>query len=203
MKILRFCCALLCSAGLLLEAASAQTPGATPSSAAPAGVPIAGILECGEGYTSHELYDVTITLEEVLRGDESLRRLRAAAPHTPEAPPGLDYVLARVRFEYRARGFPGTCVHPLAPEQFTAYSREGEAYAAAPVPPPGTWDAPGDENGGRGHRLARLPGCRNRPLTAAFVCGRPRRRGPAWRAQMVPAPLTPRGASPGRRPGRC
>ncbi|MDI9613458.1 MAG: hypothetical protein QM330_10525 [Acidobacteriota bacterium] len=136
MKILRFCCALLCSAGLLLEAASAQTPGATPSSAAPAGVPIAGILECGEGYTSHELYDVTITLEEVLRGDEALRRLRAAAPHTPEAPPGLDYVLARVRFEYRARGFPGTCVHPLAPEQFTAYSREGEAYAAAPVPPP-------------------------------------------------------------------
>lgn len=136
MKILRFCFALLCSAGALLGAASAQTPGTTPSSAAPAGVPIAGILECGEGYTSHELYDVTITLEEVLRGEEAQRRLRAADPRNPEAAPGLDYVLARVRFEYRARGVPGTCVHPLTPGQFTAYSQEGEVYAAAPVTPP-------------------------------------------------------------------
>jgi hypothetical protein len=136
MSAIRSCFLFLCSGAALLGAASAQAPGTAPSAAAPAGVPIAGILECGEGYTSHELYDMTITLEEVLRGDEARERVRAADPRNPAEPLGFDYVLARVRFGYRARGVPGTCIHPLSPGQFTAYSPEGEAYAAAAVTPP-------------------------------------------------------------------
>jgi hypothetical protein len=114
----------------------AQTAGSSPSEAAPPGTTVSGIVECGEGYTSHELYDMRITLLEVVRGDEAWKLVRDASPSNKPPTPGTDYVLARVRFEYYARGTPGLCVHPLAADQFTAYSASGEGYPAATVVPP-------------------------------------------------------------------
>jgi hypothetical protein len=114
----------------------AQTPGSSPSIPAPPGTAVSGIVECGEGYTSHELYDMKITLLEVLRGEEAWKRIQAASPSNKPPAPGTDYVLARVRFEYYARGTPGLCVHALAADQFAAYSAGGEGYPAASVVPP-------------------------------------------------------------------
>ena len=116
--------------------APAQTPGSTPSFAAPAGITLTDIVECGEGYTSHELYDMKIALLEVIRGEEAWKRIREASPANKPAESGSEYVLARIRFEYRARALPGLCVHPLLPEQFTAYSAGGEDYRPASVVPP-------------------------------------------------------------------
>jgi hypothetical protein len=116
--------------------AFAQTPGDSPSAPAPLGTMVAGIIECGEGYTSHELYDMKITVLEVLRGEEAWKRIKAAASSNEPAASGTEYVLARVKFEYRARTIPGHCVHPLVPEQFTAYSASGEDYRRASVVPP-------------------------------------------------------------------
>jgi len=107
-----------------------------PSSAAPKGTTVVGILECGEGYTSHELYDIKITLMEVIRGEEAWKRIKEAAASNKPAPSGSEYILARVKFEYRARGIPGLCVHKLLPEQFTAYSAAGEDYKPISVAPP-------------------------------------------------------------------
>jgi len=115
------------------SAASAQTPGSSPGNAAPAGTLLTGIVECGEGYTSHELYDMKIKLVEVVRGEEAWKRLKEASPANKPADPGFDYVLARIRFEYNARGVPGTCIHPLSPDQFTAYSSGGEDYRSPAV----------------------------------------------------------------------
>ena len=119
-----------------VSAASAQTEGSAPSTPALAGMTIAGIVECGEGYTSHELYDMKVTLMGVIRGEEAWKRLKAASETNKPPAPGTEYVLAHIKFEYYARGTPGLCVHQLVPEQFTAYSANGEDYAAASVVAP-------------------------------------------------------------------
>ncbi|MBN1567317.1 MAG: hypothetical protein JXA73_05695 [Acidobacteria bacterium] len=112
---------------------SAQTQGSSPSQAAPAGVTLTGIVECGEGYTSHELYDIKLTLIEVIRGEEAWALIKKADSGNKPAEPGAEYLLARIRFEYFARGTPGLCVHQVVPEQFTAYSAGGEDYKSASV----------------------------------------------------------------------
>jgi hypothetical protein len=119
-------------------AAFAQAPGSGPGNPAAKGTMLTGIIECGEGYTSHELYDIKITLMEVVRGDDAWKRIQEASAANKPAQPGAEYVLARVKFGYNARGNPGVCVHPLKPDQFTAYSSSGEDYAnpAVIVPKP-------------------------------------------------------------------
>ena len=97
------------------------------------GVPLEGIIECGEGYTSHELYDLKMTLLEVVRGEEAWKRIREAGAANKPAVAGSEYILARVRLEYTARGTPGLCIHPVSPDQFTAYTADGEDYAATSV----------------------------------------------------------------------
>ncbi len=114
----------------------AQTPGSSPQAPAPTGTTLTGIVECGRGYTSHELYDMKITLVEVVRGEEAWKRIREANPLNKAAQPGFEYVLARVKFEYYARGTPGLCIHQLSPEQFSACSSDGQDYALAEVVPP-------------------------------------------------------------------
>ena len=122
---------------LLPAPAPAQEKGTAPSLAAPPGTTLSDIIECGEGYTSHELYDMKIALQEVIRGEEAWRRIREANSSNKPAGPGSEYLLARIRFEYKARSLPGVCAHPLAPEQFIAYNANGEDYRPALVAPPG------------------------------------------------------------------
>jgi hypothetical protein len=118
------------------SAAAAQTPGSSPANPAPVGLMLGGIIECGQGYTSHELYDMKVTLMAVQRGEEAWERIKEADPSNKPPDPGFDYVLVRVRFEYKARGTPGLCVHQLIPDQFSAYSAGGEDYRSVPVVAP-------------------------------------------------------------------
>lgn len=114
----------------------AQTPGSSPLAPAPAGIALTGIVECGKGYTSHELYDMKITLIEVIRGEEAWKRIREASLSNKASEPGFEYLLARVKFEYYARGTPGLCIHQLSPQQFSAVSLDGQDYQIAQVVPP-------------------------------------------------------------------
>ncbi|MFC1839329.1 hypothetical protein ACFL1N_07105 [Thermodesulfobacteriota bacterium] len=102
--------------------------GRSPFDPAPAGAKLSGIIECGRGYTSHELYDMKITMLEVIRGDKAWKRLHKVSTVNKPAGRGFEYILARLKFEYDARGKPGLCVHKLTPEQFTACSMDGEDY---------------------------------------------------------------------------
>jgi len=121
-----------------VSAASAQTLGSSPANPGPVGTSLAGIIECGQGYTSHELYDMKITLVEAVRGEQARKRVGQASSSNKPAPAGFEYVLARVKFEYYARGTPGLCVHQLLPDQFTAYTADGNDYkqisVVAPAP---------------------------------------------------------------------
>jgi hypothetical protein len=136
LKATRHCTTLFILVTLWLPAAWAQSEGSSPSNPALPGTTVSGIVECGEGYTSHELYDMKITLLELIRGEEAWNRVREADPANVAAPEGKEYVLVRVKYEYYARGVPGLCVHPLKPDQFTAYSAGGEGYDTVSVVTP-------------------------------------------------------------------
>ena len=116
--------------------ALAEAPGSSPATPAPVGATVTGIIECGQGYTSHELYDMKITVLEVVRGEVAWKRIRQAGDANKPPAHGFDYVLAKVKFEYYARGTPGLCIHPLVPDQFTAYSAAGDSYVPAAAVPP-------------------------------------------------------------------
>ena len=50
--------------------------------------------------------------------------------------PGFEYLLARVKFEYAARGKPGTCPYELKEEEFAGATLDGTIFQAASVVPP-------------------------------------------------------------------
>ena len=118
---------------VLMAPTTAAQEGSSPFEPAPVGAKISGIVECGQGYTSHELYNMKITLLEVVRGDEAWERIRKVSDTNKPADPDSDYILARAKFEYSARGTPGLCVHEITPQQFTAFSADGVDYPAANV----------------------------------------------------------------------
>ena len=110
--------------------------GNSPSSPAPAGKPFLAMIECGEGYTSQELYDMKITLVEVLRGKRAWDFLKRATPSNNSPKTGFDYILVRVKLEFSARSPGRECSHELRPEQFAALSADGREYESPTVVPP-------------------------------------------------------------------
>jgi hypothetical protein len=136
LRIIRQLSTLIIIVTGMITSASSQTMGTSPGAPAPKGTTISGILECGEGYTSHELYDMKITLLEIFRGEEAWKRIQEAAASNKPAAAGSEYILARVKFEYQARNLPGACTHPLEPNQFTAYTASGDDYPVVSVVPP-------------------------------------------------------------------
>lgn len=124
---------LLAIALAIPTAISQAREGSSPFDPAPIGTRLSGIIECGQGYTTHELYNAKITLLEIIRGNNAWKRLKKASNANKPADSGFEYILARVKFEYYARGKPGLCVHKLTPKQFTACSSEGEDYPAPDV----------------------------------------------------------------------
>ena len=110
---------------------AAQAAGSSPLDAGAVGKTIAGIIECGQGYTSHELYDVKISVHELYRGEQAWQRLKQASSSNQPPASGYDYILARIKFEYEARGRPGNCVHNVRRSHYTALSMEDDIY---PVP---------------------------------------------------------------------
>ena len=107
--------------------------GKSPFDPAGTGIRLSGIVECGRGYTTHELYDMKIMLLEVIRGKEAWKRIHEASDSNKPPKKEFEYILARATFEYYARGKPGLCVHKLKPGQFIACSIDGEEYPAIEV----------------------------------------------------------------------
>ena len=127
---------LMIAATALASPAYAQRIGSSPAAPAPVGATVQTIVECGDGYESHELYDARITLLEAVRGEQAWELIKAAEA-TAEAPKdGWDYLLAHVKFDYAARGRPGDCAHNLKEQEFVSTAPDGQPYAATSVPPP-------------------------------------------------------------------
>jgi hypothetical protein len=101
--------------------------GNTPQTAAPRNTTIKTTIERGDAYLSPQLFNVEVTLLEVLRGQEAEERVRSQ--HITDKPPqnGYDYILARIQIGYfrRARGLEDE-PYTLTEGQLAAFSDDGK-----------------------------------------------------------------------------
>ncbi len=65
------------------------------------GSPVRSMIELGSVYTN--IYDIAITVLETVRGKEAMDRLKAANPENKTPPEGFEYVLARIKFDFKGR----------------------------------------------------------------------------------------------------
>jgi hypothetical protein len=82
-----------------LQPAIAQDNSSTNPAAI--GSPVRSMVELGSVYTN--IYDITITVLEAVRGKEALDRLKAASADNKAPAAGFEYVLTRIKFEIKGR----------------------------------------------------------------------------------------------------
>jgi len=127
--------AWLLLAGALL--AQNRQPRPANSYAQPLGIPLSTIILFGDQYNGgDELYDVKITVAELARGEKAWQMVKAAGAENPAPVAGLEYLLARVKFEFAARNRPAHYDYTLDPSQFSAMSAATVPYAAANLAAP-------------------------------------------------------------------
>lgn len=98
----------------------------------PLGSSYTSIISFGDEYTSSaELYDVSITVEKVIRGIPALEVLQSSGTEIKPPPDGTEYLLTRIKFEYRARSAPGDRIYHLRKRQFIVVAPDGKKYLPA------------------------------------------------------------------------
>jgi hypothetical protein len=73
----------------------------TPTNPAAVKTPLKSMVELGSVYTN--IYDITITVLETVRGNAAMEQLKAADPSVKAPAAGFEYVLARIKFELKGR----------------------------------------------------------------------------------------------------
>ena len=89
----------ICAGLMAIPARSQQI--SSPTNPAAIGTTVKSMIELGS--VSANIYDIAITNLEVIRGQEALSRLKSASASNPAPPAGMEYVLARVKFELKGR----------------------------------------------------------------------------------------------------
>jgi hypothetical protein len=119
------------------SAAHAQKGRPASSYAQAVGVPLRVIVVFGDQYNGgDELYDVRITVREVVRGEKAWQLVKAAGAGNMGPAGGLEYLVARVGFEFSARAQPHHYDYALDPAQFSAMSAATAPYASADLAAP-------------------------------------------------------------------
>ena len=112
-----------------------QKPGSGVSSAdaASIGTTVPSIVELSDMYVAPETYDLKMTVAEIIRGEKSTEFLKKAGATNVQADTDTECVLARIRFEYRARGAPGDKPWELSGVQFSAFSEDRKPYGSPSI----------------------------------------------------------------------
>ena len=81
--------------------------GSSQDHPAPVGVTVKTKIERGDRYSAPEIYNLEITLLEVVHGKEAIERIKAQGVSNKLPKAGYEYILVRIRFGYfsKARGF--------------------------------------------------------------------------------------------------
>ncbi len=109
------------------EANESLATGSSSGCPAPVGVTVKTTIERGDAYLSPEIYNVEITLLEVVRGKKARERINSQDVSDQPPQTGFDYVLALVRFGYYQRGRrQGSEAYRLTEGQFAAVSADGK-----------------------------------------------------------------------------
>jgi hypothetical protein len=107
----------------------------------PVGAPVSTAITYGDAYTTPvEIYDARISVTALLRGEKAWDLLRKENASNRQPEPGFEFVLARIRFEFTARGKPGDKDYAVKENQFVAFESDGAKQyppANAVTPSPG------------------------------------------------------------------
>lgn len=102
-------------------------PGSSYSCPAPLGMTVRTTIERGDAYSAPEIYDVEITLLEIVRGKEAWERIKAQGVAGDLLKSGYEYILARIKLGYFRKGrAAGGEVYKLVEGQFAAVSPDGQ-----------------------------------------------------------------------------
>jgi len=127
---------LVVTAAASLHPAFAQDNSSTNPAAL--GSRVRSMVELGSVYTN--IYDIAITVLESVRGKEAMERLKAASADNKAPAAGFEYVLARIKFEFKGRAVTDTLPFDLgnAPLQWVALASDLTEYprVSATVPKP-------------------------------------------------------------------
>ena len=112
------------------------TLGSSQRNPVPIGKTIKTKIERGDRYSAPVIYDLEITLLEIIRGQEAWERVKAQEVFNELAKSGFEYMLVRLKvgFFRRGRGLGGD-VYELREGQISAVSADGKTkYEILPVP---------------------------------------------------------------------
>jgi len=101
-----------------------------PVDPTPLGVPLVTAVQIGDGYGNlDQPFDVKITVLKVIRGQQAWALIRDAGQSNQPPKVGFEYLLARIRFEYRAKNGNYTA----SMDSFLATSADGKEYETPSV----------------------------------------------------------------------
>jgi hypothetical protein len=114
---------------LLFLAISANSQSPPVPEACSRGVACKANVTIGEGYvTSTETVESAITVLEIVRGEKAWDLVKAASPSNKYPEAGMEYVAARIRFVFGAKGSSGDLSYGIRDEQFALVSESGRQY---------------------------------------------------------------------------
>ncbi len=101
----------------------------SPAEATPPGVTARTDINIGEGYaTGIESVGAGITVLEVVRGEKAWAMIKEASASNRAPDSGMEYLCARIRFEFGEKGSTGERTYGVREEQFASVSENGRQY---------------------------------------------------------------------------
>jgi hypothetical protein len=86
-------------------------------------------ITIGEGYvTGTETVESVVTVLEIVRGEQAWDLVKAASPSNKRADVGMEYIAARIRFVFGAKGTSEDLSYGIRDEQFASVSESGRQY---------------------------------------------------------------------------
>ena len=128
---------LVLTAVASLQPAIAQDNSSTNPAAI--GSPVRSMIELGSVYSN--IYDITITVLETARGNQAMARVKEADPNGKPPAEGFEYLVARVKFDFKGRAVSDKIPFDLGndPLQWIALASDLTEYpkftVSAPKPP--------------------------------------------------------------------
>lgn len=132
--IMALCALVGCSSNPETRVQERRGAGISSEDAVFVGTPVSTIVELSDMYVSPETYDLKLTVAEIVRGQAALDLLKKLGSPSAQTGPDSECILARVRFEYKARGAPGDKPWDLKGSQFSAFSGDRKPYEAPSIP---------------------------------------------------------------------
>jgi hypothetical protein len=117
----------------LPDASQNRAPGSSHNSPVSIGETVKTTIERGHAYMHPMLYNVEITLLQILRGKEAWEQVKAQDISKEPPKDGFEYILAQIKFGYfrRVRGNKDD-PYKLTESQFAAVSSDGKAEYEIP-----------------------------------------------------------------------